>query len=652
MKFPALFALLLVLAWPGNSNAITKDVPDSTLAVETARTDSLGEQAAVDPPRIALLIPLTGAADSLRLDWWPLHLGHVLDDLGVGVMRHGGPAQPCVVLEPGEISHVWIGVPWNALGELGGDVSGVLPTSCATIYVAMSPGVGGGRQTVGLRPWLDPIQSPGTRFQMLGGPHGDRTYGLSFGTGVTSTIHSLFAFAFRDGNGARTNSDYSLKQYDWRLDLNPPLLGPCRLLSHYGRISRGMPGPHPSYWVDFPDSSDPRSPRFWALDQGHGAADVMWAEAREELSTRLLALQLASTISGRFPLHAAIVRDEALLNRLAPIPMIRNGDPQLFKAAGDLAARRSALLIRHTLKETELDSLWAVFSVELVRRDAEIEWTTADSSWSESWEEDVRALDVGLGMTMAETEATASIRRCKGSDRVAWGIKTGRKFGRFFLQAGGQQSWDERRLEDIWRWQTGGGDEPPAYRGRFGSVWFSSAWAFSSGTIELEACHGFGSNVWGWSYADTLPAGVHVMWGPSHPSSHGGSLRAGFSPINWLEVDAELKYLPWRASEHHMPGWPDLSMRCDVAFDLPIGTRAHPKAGLRARYAGPRYWGEHETLEVDEYLVFDGWMAVAIGDFTLLILGENLSSGDFQEVLGYPAMGRNLEIGFHWRFWD
>lgn len=586
-------------------------------------------------------------ADSLRL--WPPGMDEAVSasPLAFRARERGLGGAAMGELAPTTPGLVWHGLPLEWPLETGGDLTLVSGAACATMTTSRLPlWLGDGLGTIGVAPWESVAVSPLTSVHVLRGDHNDRSYSVGLSTGVSSRVFSLLAVSLSKGDGARTNADYSRTQYDVRLDLRPPALSACRVTAQRGEVARGDPGPDPRLW---PSDDGPLSPRYWAIGQGYGAADAMWAHDRESLTKSLLAVQLEHLVRGR-RLGAALVEEaiDATLSKsvptLVPAPFLR-------RAAGDLAVRRRAILVRIPLVDADEESLWAGLGVERLRRNLAVEWTAADSAWRQEAADDLSRSRLALGMGLAGLSASLTATSSSVGTRFSWGVSAARELAGFRAEAGGAGASYERGVFDLWQ-ACLASDEAPRSKGRVGTAWLSLGRELRVGDLTVGGVAGWGSGVWGWCDSESLPPAHLRRWGPESCTAWGAIAAWRFSPVEGVRAEAWLRTMPWDAGDHPVPGWPRTSGALRVSLSHAIGRAATPSVDIIARRGGIRYADAEGVLPLDAYWQVDAHAGVEIGDFTVRVLLENLTGARHEDERGYPVEGLRLRAGFSWLFWD
>jgi len=621
---------------------------------DTAVVDTVNEATIKRPPALGPLVPYSGVDSRTTVSWWPLDMGRSYENCEYRSDWMGLIAAPAFTgglqgLEtPG---YVWMGIPWTGIQEIGGDASVFLPLSTAEIVRSQYPPyVSGGRSTVYFIPLMDPIISPLTRVQTLRGPRRDTLYGLDFGTRATGLISSEVAIGYRETDGDRTNSQTTMKQYDWRVDLQPPIIGPCTIFNHFTETDRGIPGPHPSYWYESDVSDSLMLPRYWAIERGYGTEDAMWRQGSETVSTNLLALRFMQRIRDSIPLHLSIARDRSSIKTAITTPVVSESTVAAVPVQSECSTDRTAFSGRFTFAENGVDSIWSIVSIERIKRTAEFE-IGSDTVSTIDWDESERRSSLGLGLQLGSTESFISIVRGV-ENRYAGAFNTEKRIGDFAFSGTFTYGWDERRLDDILRWHIRSYPEPPVYKGGIGSLAIGVRHDYAGGSIESSCRYGFGNDVWGWCCADSIPGGEFIQWGPSNPTQTGIEFAIKHGLFTWLRINGQAGYTAWRVDDVRVPGIPDIHAELSLEFDYPIQRRARPHGILRLRHVGKRYWGWNNTFERDSYISLEGYVSVDIGDFAILLIGQNLLGTEYEDIPGYPIVDRSIHFGFHWKFLD
>lgn len=649
----ALLVLLHVLSTVEGKVPVGKTPPETPTA--EAQADTARASGTPGAPVLGPLIPALAVSRIDSLAWWPPAFGSMLAERGLYVYRQGWAGQPNIVsglMMPGIVGALWFGFPVRWQQELGGEFGSPLPASADGIGVSyLMPMLGTGNSTVLLRPWLNEIISPRTRFEVLGGPLNDRYYAFSFGTGIASSLSSLFSVALRSGGGARTNSDYSTKQYDWRVDLDPPLLGTCRIFTHYSSTERGLPGVDPRLWAETYSAQNELDPNFWALQRGYGAIDAMWMDDRETIETRMLTLQTMFTLRERLPVNAALFTERVSIDRRQSIPLLQP-DSLRTVADGPCETNRNGLLTRITLAQSGAESLWIALSYEKTAREATLAFARADSTWDGTFTESESAAQAGVGIDVGMLSGSVTATDADQGLRFSGGGEFRKEIGGVACLVGVSVSETWRGLDDIWRWRTQNTAEPLLSKGVFGVGWASlhAERGLFSAHSGIVAGHAW--DAWGWCAPDSLPPGRSILWGPSDLSVFGTILGGSLVLSEGLAVDLRGSWLPWRGNDEPVPLWPDLRLHAKVRITKSFGTAAVAHMTGIVRHIGRGYTGPGKQLPTDPVWSLDGRAEIEIGDFTILCVLDNLTGERYEEVRGYPIEGLHLQLGFHWLFWD
>ncbi len=612
---------------------------------QTPRADST---AALHGPTLVppTLCPPPASTDTLG--WWPFGLDEA--------MRHGpwwvtsqgrGLASTALGAHlPVPPSLLWHGLPLEWPLELGGDLGVASATGGGRLLSSPLPpwlGVGGG--TVVVLPWQDMGGVPTTSVHVVRGSKNERSYALALGTGITSSLSTVFTLDLSKGDGARTNADYTRGHYGVRLDLRSRLLGPCRVVASRGTVKRGYPGPDPRLWATV---DDPLSPGFWAITAGHGAPDAMWASDRESLGVRLFSLQLQPALRG-IPTTLAVVDEGLDGHRQRRVPIL-GPPPHVRSADGDFASHRRAVWTRAVLVKAEEESLWAGLSVDRAVREARIGWEEGDSTWTGDTTRETSRVRVGLGGGLGGSFASVTVTSTSSGTALSWGCTAHRTHAGLTVEAGAAATAGEAKLEDLWRgllW----GDEVPTDAGTVGAAWATLRRWSPLGQLALGGVVGWGRRAWGWCEADTLPPGSLRRWGPRSIRARGIVASWETSPWRGVTAYASVEGVPWEVDGVLLPGRPAVVGRVRVGYERPLGP-ATPKAELLVRYVGQRYAGLHEALPLDPFWQIDAHVGITIGDLTLRLRLENLTDARYEDERGCPGEGFSLRAGFTWLFWD
>jgi hypothetical protein len=235
---------------------------------------------------------------------------------------------------------------------------------------------------------------------------------------------------------------------------------------------------------------------------------------------------------------------------------------------------------------------------------------------------------------------------------VSWGCVATRDLSGIRLEAGVAGGADERRLEDLWLDRLAGVEESPPDHGSLGTAWLTLRRESLLGELAMGGVSGWGSGVWGWCEAESLPPGCMRRWGPSSARAAGvmTSWRAAFG--EGLELEARVQALPWREEDDPLPRWPEASGFGRIGIRHALGRAAVPRLDFLLRYVGQRYAGSGGALPLDAYWQLDGQAVVEIGDFAFRAQAENLTGGRHEDERGYPVEGLRFRTGFTWVFWD